>query len=188
MARTDQPTTPALSLPEAQGRPLPGASTPGSTFPFSTSPAGTQPLSPSEQPSDAAGERQAKPLFELGEKTTRDGKHTEAEYQAYLVTGPNGPIWWPWWVAEEYLWRKTRQEMLRTALIALAAKGAFNTGKRADAPLKKAPVDRESFQNWVHGKSQKARAERDAARDLSRVVKDLSSQLQQLTAAMSVRK
>ena len=63
-------------------------------------------------------------------------------------------IWWPWWVAAEFLRRKTLIEFSPKHLIALAKKRHFKSGKIAGAPSRLAPVDKASFMNWVQGKAE----------------------------------
>lgn len=70
-------------------------------------------------------------------------------------------IWWPWWVACEFLWRKTRHVMASTTLIPMANKCEMKGGKKLlmtficgtkhRAPTRMTPVHRPSFMNWAQG-------------------------------------
>lgn len=60
-------------------------------------------------------------------------------------------IWWPWWVAREFFWRKTRTTIDDKWLMTVGTRGAFICGVRNGAPSRKAPVDRATFMNWVQG-------------------------------------
>ena len=89
----------------------------------------------------------------------------EELYQDYLH---KECIWWPWWVAGEFYWRKTRHVASSTQLIPLAnkyeGKGdkqvllTFIAGAKGRAPTRLRPVDKDTFMNWVQGgKKRKAK-------------------------------
>lgn len=77
----------------------------------------------------------------------------EEEYQSYF---DRDRIWWPWWVAIEFYWRKTGIVSTRCQLFERGSySGGFKCCSKANAPSRQAPVDRASFMNWVCGKSEK---------------------------------
>lgn len=72
-------------------------------------------------------------------------------YEEYLKPSV---IWWPWWVAVEYLYRATLCRTAKENLMKHVKRGHFYAGKDAKghrAPLSTSPVDRSSFQAWVGG-------------------------------------
>lgn len=93
--------------------------------------------------------------------TTDDAPETATGKRPYHCSKPPTDIpdikdhlgieitWWPLWVGQAYIYRKTRKWLTTDHIRHLGTQGAFLYGASANAPFVSHPVERRTFQSFV---------------------------------------